>query len=159
MHEDFKKKRDSNDFFNIYCFLILMVLWIVLLVFSKSSTIDLILSDFIICGIILGVYFLIKFLFFMKLAKNEKALTKFSKILFLSGITVICLLVSAFFAKNEDNSFNFSKWTEYFTIIVFPAFFGAFKAFTKDCLMNPEERMKHRKEVESIEREAAKMPD
>ena len=82
MQEDFKKKRDANDYFNIYCFLILVVLWIVLLVFSKSTTIDLILGDFFICGIILAFYFLTKFLFFMKLAKNEKALTKFSKILF-----------------------------------------------------------------------------
>ena len=159
MQEDFKKKRDAIDIFNIYCFLILIVLWIIMLVFSKRTTIDLILGDFLICGIILIVYFLTKFFFFMKLAKNEKALTNFSKILFLSGITSMCLLISAFFANNEDNLFDFSKWTEYFTIIVFPAFFGAFKAFTKDCVMTSEERLEHRKEVESIERESAKIPD
>ncbi len=159
MQEDLKKKRDASDFFNIYSFLFLLALWIALLVFSNSETIDLILGDFLICGIILVVYFLTKFLFFMKLAKNKTALTNFSKILFLSAITIICLLISAFFAYNESDSFDISKWTEYFTIIVFPAFFGAFKEFTKDCLRNPEERLKHRKEVESIEREAAKSPD
>lgn len=158
MKEELKKKRDKNDMFHFYCFLILMVVLIILLVISKSTTIDLIFHDFLICGIPLVIYFSTNFLFFMKLAKNEKRLTNFSKILFLSAITIICLLISSFFAIQSD-SFDFSKWTEYFTIIVFPAFFGAFKAFTKDSIMTPEQRTENRKEVESLERQAAKMPD
>ena len=151
--EAYRKKRDKSDLFHFCAFITLFVFWSVLLYFSKAMTIDLIITDSVKFVVILSCYFGAKFFLFLELSKKDKASSYFKKLSILLLITASAFSISYFLTK------TFSDCVEWFTIMVFPAFLGAFKSFSKDRMSSISERKENRKYVMDLEREAAKMPD